>query len=151
TPSGRVYFADANGTVDFRNNVDSPTGPTGQITFYSGAPDSTVFIDTPITSDSHGNIFFGFRVQGTSPTFGTQSGLARIDASGHGSYVLARTAAGGDANVSLVTHNCAPALSNDESTVYFTVRSSSTSNYGYLVGVNSTTLAARYSVFLHDP
>jgi hypothetical protein len=151
TPSGRLYFAGVDGKVYYRDNVDSPSGATGSYVFYTGPLDSTVFIDTPLTSDSQGNIYFGFRVQGTSPTFGTQGGLARLDAVTHlGSYVLASTAAG-DGAVSWVTHNDAPAVSNDGSTVYFTVKSSSTSYYGYLVGVDSTTLAPKYKVFLHDP
>src|SRR5205085_1481511 len=33
-PSGRVYFAGAGGTVYWRDNIDSPTGNTGQIAFY---------------------------------------------------------------------------------------------------------------------
>ena len=147
TPSGRLYFADANGVVDYRDNPDAPSGPTGSIQFYAGAPDSTVCIDTPITSDSHGNIYFGFRLNGTSPTFGFSDGLARIDASGHGSYVLARTASGDLLGI-FVSENCAPALSHDESTVYFAVGAFT---HGYLVGVDATTLTPRYSVLLHDP
>jgi hypothetical protein len=162
TPQGRLYFAGAGGTVYYRDSVDQPTGSTGQLSFVGlanylankSAYDSTVFIDTPLTSDANGNIFYGFRVQGSSP-LGAVSGLARIGANGTGSYVLANTAAGNDSNINLVTHNCAPAVSLDGSTVYFTVRggtyTSVTAFYGYLVGVDSTTLAPKYHVFLLDP
>ena len=61
---------------------------------------STVFIDTPITADSAGDIFFGFRVQGTAPAplNTTQSGYARIDPNGNVHYILAGAAADGDPN-----------------------------------------------------
>ncbi len=46
--------------------------------------------------------------------------------------------------------NCAPAVSNDGSTVYFAV-SSGDSTGGYLVALNSTTLATVARVRLKDP
>src|SRR5262249_52123404 len=105
-----------------------------------------------ITSDSNGNIFFGFRVQGTAPAplNTTQSGIARIDPSGNGSYVLVGTAAN-DSNIARDSHNAAPAISNDGTTVYILVKSASTDYYAYLVGLDTTTLATRSRVFLRDP
>ena len=54
-----------------------------------------------------------------------------------------------------VTFNCAPALSNDGAVVYVAINTgtgASNSNFGsgYLVGLNSTTLATKYSVKLFD-
>jgi uncharacterized protein YcbX len=51
----------------------------------AAAFNSTVFIDTPITADSSGNLFFGFRVNGTAPAplSTTQSGFARINPNGN--------------------------------------------------------------------
>jgi len=93
----RLYFPGAGGTVYFRDNVDSgaPTA-VGQLAFYGlsnylAAPSSfnaTVFIDTPITVDSAGTIYFGFRTNGTAP-LGLQSGIARIDANGNGTWIPA--------------------------------------------------------------
>src|SRR5579884_218168 len=164
TSSGtRLYYPGAGGTVYYISNPDSPTpGPVTQLAFYglanyqanASAFNSTVFIDTPITADSNGNIFFGFRVQGTAPApLGTtQSGYARIDANGNGSYVLAGNAANDTAHVSWDNHNTAPALSNDGSTIYVVVKSATSwSTYGYLLGLDSTTLATKYKVFLKDP
>ena len=96
-------------------------------------------------------MFFGFRVQGTAPAplNTTQSGFARIDANGTGTYVLAETAAN-DGTINRDSHNSAPALSNDEATVYV-VAKSSTTTASYLLGLNSTTLAAKYRVALRDP
>ena len=158
----RLYYPGAGGTVYYINNVDSTShgGPVQQVFYTSLANyqanasgfNSTVFINTPITADNSGNVFFGFRVDGTAPAplSTSQSGFARIDPTGHTTYVLAGTAAS-DSNIGRDTHNCAPALSNDQSTVYVAVKSSSTESYGYLLGLDATTLATKYKVFLHDP
>jgi hypothetical protein len=161
TPSGRLYFAGAGGTLYYIDNVDSNSGHTPtQVAFYglsnyTGNPsafNSSVYIDTPLTSDGQGDIFFGFRVVGTAPAplSTTQSGYARIDPSGNGKFVLAG-AASGDSAVSLDTHNLSPALSNDGSTVYVAVKSSTTEYHGYLLGLDATTLATKDKVFLNDP
>jgi Bacterial Ig-like domain (group 3) len=161
TPSGRLYYAGAGGTLYYIDNVDSNSAHTPvQVAFYglsnytgnSAAFNSSVYIDTPLTSDSQGDIFFGFRVVGTAPAplSTTQSGYARIDPSGNGKFVLAG-AASGDSAVSLDTHNLSPALSNDQSTVYVAVKSSGNEYHGYLLGLDSTTLATKDKVFLNDP
>jgi hypothetical protein len=159
----RLYYPGAGGSIYYIDNVDSPNhGVPVQQFFYTtlanyqanaSAFNSTVFIDTPITADSAGDIFFGFRVQGTAPAplNTTQSGYARIDPSGNATYVLAGAAAS-DANIAFDSHSAAPALSNDQSTVYVVVKSASAdSSYGYLLGLNATTLATKYKVFLYDP
>ena len=157
----RLYYAGPGGTVYHIDNPDSAAhGPPVQEAFYgtlanylgnAAAYNSTIFINTPFTPDSSGNVFFGFRVQGTAPAplNTTQSGFARIDANGNGTYVLAGTAAN-DATINRDSHNSAPALSNDEATVYV-VAKSSTTTASYLLGLNSTTLAAKYRVALTDP
>ena len=74
----RFYYPGAGGTLYYVNNVDSASqGAPVQQVFYTSLANyqanasgfnSTVFIDTPITADSAGNVFFGFRVQGTAPS-----------------------------------------------------------------------------------
>lgn len=159
----RMYFAGAGGTIWHIDNPDSNTpGPPVRDVFYTSlaaynanaaAHNSTIFVNTPITADAAGNIYFGFRVQGTAPAplNTTQSGYARISSNGFGTYVLAGTAANNDPNINLVSHNLAPALSNDGSTLYVVVRATNTSAYGYLLGLDPTTLQTKYSVFLRDP
>jgi hypothetical protein len=157
TAAGRLYFPGAGGTVYYVDNVDgTPTAPVRLAYFglanYNANPNaynSTVFINTPITADNSGDIFFGVRVTGSNPA-NLVSGIVRISAAGNGTWISAAAAAG-DGNIGVVPHNCAPALSNDQATLYIGVRSASTSYYGYLVGLNSTTLAPQYSVFLRDP
>lgn len=165
TPGDRLYFAGAGGTVYFRDNVDSSGSTGGQLAFFGmanylanpGSYNATVFVDTPITSDSAGNIYFGFRTSGTAP-LGLQSGIARIDAIGNGTWVSAANASGGDANITRVPHQAAPALSNDEQTLYVVVATASTSTNRYLVGLNPSTLTLKQSspgvpmrVALKDP
>jgi Bacterial Ig-like domain (group 3) len=158
----RMYYAGAGGTILHVDNPDSdsPGVPVREV-FYTSlanydanatAYNNTIFINTPLTADAAGNIYFGFRVQGNAPAplNTNQSGIARIDANGNGTYVLAGAAAN-DAAISRVSHNVAPALSNDGSTVYVVVKWSTNNSYAYLLGLNSNTLATKYSVFLRDP
>jgi len=158
----RLYYPGAGGTIYYVDNPDSIShGAPVQQVFYTtlanyqanaSAFNSTVFINTPITSDSSGDVFFGFRVQGTAPAplNTTQSGFARIDPNGNATYVLAGTAAN-DPNIGEDSDNSGPALSNDQTTLYVVVKGATTEVYGYLLGLNSTTLATKYSVFLKDP
>ncbi len=155
TPKNRLYYADAGGTVSFRDTPDEVSGATGKLAFYGLAnytADSTNFnskvkISTPITSDRYGNIFFGFEVSGTTVP-ALQSGIARISEDGNGTWISA-TAAAGSAPVIKVALNAAPALSNDHKTLYVAV---SFGNYagGYLVALDSRTLAPVSKVRLKD-
>ena len=102
--STRLYYAGAGGTILYISSPDSatPGTPVRQV-FYTTLSDyqtraasfnSSVFINTPLTADASGNIFFGFRVQGAAPSpLSSQDGFARIDTNGNGTYVLAGTAA----------------------------------------------------------
>jgi len=158
----RLYYPGRGGTIYYIDNPDSVAhgSPVHQV-FYTtlanylgnaAAYDAAIFIDTPITADSQGNVFFGFRVTGTAPApiSSNQSGFARIDPNGNGSFVLAGTAAN-DTAIRRDSHNSAPALSNDETTLYVLVKSNTTSAYAYLLGLDSTTLATKHKVFLTDP
>lgn len=150
----RLYFPGAGGTVYFREQPDSATGATGQIAFYGGANylanpaayNSTVMINTPLTSDRYGNIFFGFQVTGSNP-IGLQSGIARISYNGAAMSWVSAAAAAGDNGITKVVLNCAPALSNDHRTLYIAV---SDGNVGYLASLDSRTLAPLARVRLKD-
>lgn len=158
----RLYYPGNGGTIYYIDNPDSVShGAPVQQVFYTtlanyqanaSAFNSSVFINTPITSDSNGDVFFGFRVQGTAPAplNTTQSGFARIDPNGNATFVLAGNAAN-DSNIGQDSHNSAPALSNDGTTLYVVVKGASNDTYGYLLGLDSTTLATKFKVFLKDP
>lgn len=156
TPKNRVYFPGAGGTVYYCDNPDSTNLPVvGQIAFYGltnynanpSAYQSNVYIDTPITSDRYGNIYFGFQVTGSTP-LNLQGGIARIDVSGTGTWAAASTVSG-DTAMNKVVQNCSPALANDHKTLYFAVNNSDFS-YGYLVSVDSRTLAPIAKIRLKD-
>lgn len=161
TPKNRFYFPGGGGTVYYCDTPDTTNiSPViGQIAFYGLANYlantntylTNVFINTPITSDRYGNIFFGFQVKSSFTNF--TGGIARIDFNGNGSWLAASNAAG-DAAIKKVSQNCAPALSNDHKTLYFAVNNSATwsdfTDYGYLVAVDSRTLAPLASVLLKD-
>ena len=99
-----------------------------------------------------GNVYFGFRVQGSAPAplSTTQSGFARIAPDGNGIYVLAGSAAA-DVAITRDTHNSAPALSRDERIVYVVAKAGTTTSYAYLLGLDTATLETRFKVFLKDP
>lgn len=163
TPKNRVYYAGAGGTVFYRDAPDSdspPPGAEGQIAFYGlenyaagkAAFDSAVKINTAITSDRYGNIYFGFLVSGTVTLPGgvpLVSGIARISEDGTGTWVSTQTASG-DMNMTKLPHNQAPALSNDHRTLYMAVSGSSTPG-GFLVALDSRTLVSINKVRLKDP
>src|SRR5262249_33113173 len=146
TPSGKLYYAGKAGAVYVITSPDSAgASPTGPIYFYGqglynsspAAFDAGMFISTPITSDTQGNIYFGYRVV-SGFGINVESGIARITPAGVGSWQPARVAAGDNA-ITQVVMNCAPALSNDGTKVYVAV---STGNLGagYLVELDSTSL-----------
>jgi hypothetical protein len=157
TPKNRIYFPGGGGTVYYCDTPDTTNASPviGQIAFYglanyaanTNAYLNNVFIDTPITSDRYGNIFFGFQVTGSTP-LNLQSGIARIDFNGTGTNISATNAAG-DSAISKVAQNCTPALSNDHKTLYFAVNNGN-QGYGYLVAVDSWTLTPIARVRLKD-
>jgi len=159
TATNRVYYAGAGGTIYYRDSPDSPTGTVGQLAFFGSladytankaAYDASVFVDTPITADAQGNIYFGFRVTGANPG-NLVSGFARISAAGVGSWVSAAAAAG-DPDTSRVAPNSAPALSYDGSKLYVVVRKVDSSYRGRLLALDTTTLATVHnSGVLKDP
>jgi hypothetical protein len=138
--SNRLYLAGAGGSVIYRDNPDAVSGGSGRFTFYND-PNylnySNVKINTPITADKNGNIYFGFQATGTNPLSlpNGSGGIARIDRNGTGTWMPVGTLVG--VAGTKVAMNSAPALSNDGSTVYFAVNGAAS----YMVAVNSTTLA----------
>lgn len=154
TPKNRVCFADAGGTISWRDTPDAASGTTGKLVFYglsnyqanSATFDANVKINTPITSDRYGNLYFGFIVTGgTTPAL--QSGIARIAEDGSGTWVSASEAAA-DGAITRLPHNLAPALSNDHKTLYVAMMNGS--GFGYLLALDSRTLATTGKVRLKD-
>lgn len=161
TSANRLYAPGAGGKLLYVDQADTaPAGGWQTLVFYSGYAaasatfDATVFINTPITVDAAGNVYFGFMVTGANPA-GLASGIARIAANGTGSWVAA-SAAAGDAGIAKVAMNSAPAVSADGQTLYVVVNAASAANaqnvqYGYLLALDSQTLALKQKVALDDP
>jgi len=158
TASNRLYAPGAGGKLMYRDDVDSATGAVQNVVFYGSAAyaaspstyDASIFINTPLTADAAGNVYFGFIASGTHPA-GLASGIARVSASGVGTWVGA-AAASGDAAIGKVAMNSAPALSPDMKTLYVAVGAVNNGQpSGYLLALDSTTLATQGKVALTDP
>ena len=154
TRQNRLYMAGAGGTVIARDAPNTKSGAVTRLAFYGlsvfdahrAAMTNAVMIDTPITSDTAGNLYFGFVVEGANPAH-LKSGLARLGADGRGSWVAASQMAG-DATMTEVPVGSAPALSADGRSVYSAV---SNGNAGYLVALDAATLTAKAHAALTDP
>ena len=159
TPQGRLYAPGAGGTLQVREDADAATSILATHVFFGAAIynanpaafNSSVFINTPLTADAQGNVFFGFQVTGANPA-ALVSGIARVAPDGTGTWIGAAAAAG-DSTIQKPAMNCAPAISADGSTVYIAVNTAAGAGgqTGFLLALNSTTLATRAKVALIDP
>ena len=94
TKQNVLYYAGLAGTVYQRTKPDVAGVGTTQLAFYGIANyrktpvvyARAVQINTPLTGDAAGNIYFGFRVTGSTP-LGLKSGIARVDAQGNGTPI----------------------------------------------------------------
>ncbi len=159
----RLFYAGAGGTIYYRDLPNSATGPngqsgkTGQFAFYgmTGANgytnnaatyNSNVQISTPLTTDRSGNVYFGFIVTGSTP-LGLSSGIAKVSFAGTGNWIAA-TALSGDSQIAL---NCAPALSNPQTTIYVATSNGGEFDTGHLVSISASTMKKISSAALYDP
>lgn len=161
TATGKLWIPGAGGSVYVRSNYDARGAePRRRLVFFGEAEfraqpsvyKTRVFINTPLTADAEGNVYFGFMVTDATP-LGLESGIARISNDGVGTWISAAAAAG-DAAIRKVQHNSAPALSRDGKTLYVAVTSIEApgpAGYGYLLALDSTTLATVAAERLHDP
>jgi hypothetical protein len=154
TPGNALAVAGAGGTLLMRRHVNLAVGAARRLVFYGAAQwnahrsayNKAVQITTPLTAGPDGSVYFGFTVTGATPAH-LSSGIARIDANGHATWITAAAAARNKA-VTGVAINCAPALSRAGSIVYITVTAPTG---GILVGLNAITLKPRFRVALKDP
>jgi hypothetical protein len=153
TPGTALVVAGAGGTVQVRKHANRTACAVRRLVFYGAAQweahrvayDKAAQITTPLTAGPDGSVYFGFTVTGVTSAH-LSSGIARIDAHGHATWISAAAAAGNPA-VTGVAINCAPALSPSGTTVYITVTSPTR---GILAGLDATTLQPRFHVLLKD-
>jgi hypothetical protein len=164
TPTSRMFMPLAGGRVQVCDEPDSvnAAAATSNITFYASnavylaakaAFDASVFINTPLTSDAAGNVYFGFAIVNIVAGGPAGGGVARIDANGAGTFVTA-VAATGDPNMVKAAMNSAPALSLDGSTLYVVFNSAVPANgrnTGRLVALDANTLVRINQTVLNDP
>jgi hypothetical protein len=155
TRNNRIVMPGAGGKLWYRDDADAAGFATNALVFYGSsvynankaALDNGVFINTPVTADNAGNLFFGF-IATAGNVAGLTSGIARIGADGSGSWVSAASASG-DATMSKPALGAAPAISLDQKTVYVVVKS--TGINGQLLALDTTTLALKSKTALTDP
>ncbi len=160
TAQGRYYFPGAGGTLMYRDLVDMPNGPitfAGRTAFYgntnyalnSATYNSSLYINTPITADATGNIYFGVMSVGSNP-LNIPSSIVKIDTKGVATYVSIGSIS---SDMDKVCHNCAPAISNDGNTVYFTINNTdgTYASAGYLVALRTSNLSTIGKIKLKDP
>ena len=155
TKNNRIVMPGAGGKLWYRDDADASTSTTNALVFYGSgvynanktALDNGVFINTPVTADNAGNLYFGF-IATAGNVAGLTSGIARIGADGSGSWVSAASASG-DATMNKPALGAAPAISLDQKTVYVVVKS--TGINGQLLALDTTTLALKSKAVLTDP
>jgi hypothetical protein len=159
TSDGKLVYPTAGGRLVWRDDPDRATSTLRTVAFYGTACDSaptscddTVFINTPITPDGEGGVYFGFTVGGANAAGLVGGGIAHVAANGSGRYVLAADAAG-DAGTTKPATNSAPALSADGATLYVVVNVplGPGRERGRLLALNTVNLSTQASVPLLDP
>ncbi|HEY6511942.1 MAG TPA: hypothetical protein VI032_08190 [Burkholderiaceae bacterium] len=153
---GRVQVCSAPDAANAAAALENITFYTSNAVYLAGKAlfDSSVFINTPLTSDSAGNVFFGFRVVNVVQGGPASGGIARIPADGSTPSFVTAAAVTGEPSLVKTMTNCAPALSANGSTLYVVFNTVAPANgrpSGRLVALNATTLALQSQVALTDP
>lgn len=158
--NNRLYVPAAGGRLLIREQADSNSGSQRTFTFYGDAVyaaasallNAQVLINTPLTVDGAGNVYFGY-LAAAGNAAGLASGFVRVAADGSVVWRSVRELVA-DPAMSRPAMNCAPALSNDGQTLYVAVNADPASGVlqtGCLLALDATTLALRLSRPLLDP
>lgn len=162
TSDNRVYFPMIGGRIGYFDNADEAGEKTVKsLAFYGAAKyaknsvdlNDHVSINTPLTLDETGNVYFGVQSDGESRVI-PKSGLARVSARGAGRFIQVARAAK-DLGINRIPQNSAPALSPDGKLIYIAARrarnDATASSPNYLLALNSATLTPIARAPLLDP
>ncbi len=153
-----VAAAAAGGSVMVRPSADAATSVASRFVFYTTLADynahaaayAPVIINTPITADGAGNLFFGYLVTASVPAnlaiLGT-GGIARVNTITGATQFMSVEAMGINSNLSGPAMNAAPALSNDGTSIYTAL----TGGVAMLAKLSVTSLSVQASTILYDP
>jgi len=153
-----VAAAAGSGSIMVRSSADTATSAVNRLVFYTTVADFTqnqaayapIKINTPITADSSGNLYFGYLVAGSVPanvaSLGT-GGIVKINANTGKATFKSVEAMGVDPTLVRPDMNAAPALTTDQSTIYVAL----TGNNPWLVKLSTKDLATEAQVQLMDP
>ncbi|MBR7799219.1 hypothetical protein [Undibacterium fentianense] len=158
TANNRVYAPGAGGKVYYRDDVDASTGTLKNIVFYGDAVysankaslDRSIIINTPITSDSQNNVYFGF-IAAPGNAANLTSGITKITPDGK---VTTVSIAGLAPGIAKAATNSAIAVSKDQKTIYVVANDNIATGVrqtGYMLALDSGTLALKSKVQLIDP
>lgn len=160
TRDNRLVMPESGGRLLLRDQVDQASGTVRRVAFYgdavyaanAAALDAAVLINTPLTVDEAGNVYFGFLAAAGNPA-GLRSGFARVAPDGSAIWVAASDRAG-DPALAQPAMNAAPALSLDQKTLYVAVNTPPVSGQlqtGMLLALDAATLGLVARQALRDP
>ena len=153
-----VAAAGGGGSVLVRMSADANDGEPKRVVFYTTAADykknasayAPVKIDTPLTSDKKGNVYFGYEVDGSVPAnlnrLGS-GGIAKVNLLTGVSSFIPANAMGVDSSLSRSAINAAPALTPDGNSIYVAM----TGGNPWLVKLSTKDLSTQASVHMIDP
>ena len=157
TAANRMVAPGAGGKIMYRDDADATNAATQTAVFYSAATyaankaalDAQIIINTPITADGAGTLYFGFEAAAGNPA-GLSSGIARLTAGNAGSWKgIAQLS--NDLSLQKLATNSAPALSADEKTLYIVVKGTGNSTAGAILALDAATLSLKSKAALTDP
>jgi len=153
-----VAAAASGGSIMVRSSADTASSASTRIAFYTTLTDfntnksayAPIKINTPLTADSLGNIYFGYEVTASVPTsvasIGT-GGIAKVNVLTGVTTYKSVESMGFDSSLSRPGMNAAPALSLDGNYIYVGL----VGNTDYLAKLATKDLSVSAHVALIDP
>ncbi len=154
-----VAMAGAGGTVFVKSSADIAGSAVSRMVFYTTlanynanpASYAPIKINTPITADSAGNLYFGYDV--TGPLSGTLSGLlgsggiVKVNPTTGAAVYRSASSMGSGLGLTRAAMNASPVVSTDGKFIYAAM----VGNQGMLVKLSTANLSLSAHVALYDP